>query len=1501
MNISKSIKEFYMQRKNIIINATFLVAFCAAIILFILSNINTATATTSETVTDAEYTLDKDNLELTLSVVQDGVYTIHGAGEQRNNVSIKVVPNNELVTNVTVILEDVLITTSEDKPIISFETAGSESICDYTMKVSGTCRLESTCDGADNALISVQRVNASLIQLKESAVTAENCKLSDLVYDVEMAYGASLTIGEHTTTDNTLVLVTAVGSYGAAIGSGESELEVGVSLNPGNNNVVYEPFYGLDESGNPFPNGEIKSVFDYLNEKYGTNYNNNTIIPAGKEFLVGTTVDSGDITINDNLQIYILGKGYGAGIGGGGSKSIDYPSGRAGIVTINSGTVTICMSLTGAPAIGSGRNSAGGAVNNGNKIVVNGGSLYMNARDDLYDGEMLNAAGDAVFLYVADLSAFGGFGTDWTDTIHLEDEKYDDTYDLEMTVTSTLGSGVISSLTPNYKYDGYGHNLQPFNGSYQYEEDKLYLYLPATPVSELILKNSSFIADGQVITINQDNATITPESGEVKKYITKAGKLVEVKIYDVPSIFEVKEVLVNDKSYPVSLETDSTGTYYMAAFKMPLEPTTVEVIYTGDITIEYDNGFLDTDTNDHGYVEPVRDKYVYGDTLDLEDAYAEDLIFDGWYLEGTNTRIETIRPEDILSGAILSGDVVELTAKWQVEIEYTYQAGSMNETPFGTSDKVAYGEPYSFEADSNSNPIPPTVPQYDFVGWKINGVSYIPGSGNIFSVPSITSKMTVKAEYKRNRFYIYVDKEFFEATDISLVVGSNTIDFETDEYSVDGLTYYRVLITDGSITEASLVINARYGYEISPTNWSVSIINAAASTSLWGDNQVTYTLGIGDADIFVNNNNTTFIPKGYTITLYDGIDMDNPWKVIQYKVDDVTLPLVLAELIGDDIDEMNGRYDRYHAFAGWKANTAMGEADPFVTQIDSLGNYIFVASWKMVERYPVNVTVLDAKNNELSKDVAAIPFLYDSATGKKTKLEIVEMANPKTGQLDKFVYVLPGDQVFIEFVALNDDGTFMKTPSGDYRIVNIDEGIHFADVEANPNDYLVKYSYVSDTAEDTVKKIREERQYISIPYDVQDNGIIYVTARIALTSFNIQYWDLRGYDNSANPLTYTMFDEFEFVELLAGVNWVLVIPDEDVTNYDDVTTTPIKGVKMWSKGNLVLKADWPEEYDGTYKIDIELKDENGNVEITFPFASEEYKEKESIILNVVAKPGYQLKKNSLSYKKITSDVGQLTLSPLEHYGRGESVLPQVITPVDEKNGVYVFMMPASDVVVSAEFEPIEYTIFYNGVDGTVYNNNPDSYTVEDTIILNVPLRDGFEFVQWQDEYGNVVTSISGSVGHIELTPVWKVIEEETTTEEETTEKITTEDVTTKDDTSEDVTTNKEPVEDTTTASTESTTVPIGGNTPEKNTTTAEIVPPVQDETTSEKVTEQETTTKNQYIGGGDFVDDEGNIKTGDDTNTTRLVLILVCAATMLVLLVVLKKNKDDDDKLENEE
>ena len=91
---------------------------------------------------------------------------------------------------------------------------------------------------------------------------------------------------------------------------------------------------------------------------------------------------------------------------------------------------------------------------------------------------------------------------------------------------------------------------------------------------------------------------------------------------------------------------------------------------------------------------------------------------------------------------------------------------------------------------------------------------------------------------------------------------------------------------------------------------------------------------------------------------------------------------------------------------------------------------------------------------------------------------------------------------------------------------------------------------------------------------------------------------------------------------------------------------------------------------------------------------------------------------------------------------------------------FTFTMPASNVTVTASFQPITYTITYNNVEGATFvASNPVSYTVEsEAITLNNPIKTGYTFGGWTgtdlDGITQTVTIPSGSTGDRAYTANW---------------------------------------------------------------------------------------------------------------------------------------------------
>lgn len=127
-----------------------------------------------------------------------------------------------------------------------------------------------------------------------------------------------------------------------------------------------------------------------------------------------------------------------------------------------------------------------------------------------------------------------------------------------------------------------------------------------------------------------------------------------------------------------------------------------------------------------------------------------------------------------------------------------------------------------------------------------------------------------------------------------------------------------------------------------------------------------------------------------------------------------------------------------------------------------------------------------------------------------------------------------------------------------------------------------------------------------------------------------------------------------------------------------------------------------------------------------------------VTLTITPSKGYQLKSGTLKYT----------------YNDGEDH----VVAINEETKT--FEMPAYTIHLTAEFEPITYTISYYGLEGANLSGmNPETYTVEtDAFTLINPTKDNSEFAGWTGtELNSASTSVTinkGSTGNREYTATW---------------------------------------------------------------------------------------------------------------------------------------------------
>lgn len=232
-----------------------------------------------------------------------------------------------------------------------------------------------------------------------------------------------------------------------------------------------------------------------------------------------------------------------------------------------------------------------------------------------------------------------------------------------------------------------------------------------------------------------------------------------------------------------------------------------------------------------------------------------------------------------------------------------------------------------------------------------------------------------------------------------------------------------------------------------------------------------------------------------------------------------------------------------------------------------------------------------------------------------------------------------------------------------------------------------------------------------------------ISAVFEVVDYTITYINV-GNNDHGNPTIYNV----------TTPSFILNSPTKDDYNFDgwtDENGNSITEIVQGTTGNLVLVGNWsPKVIYNDYRITINRGITHGTVTCTHTTANEN----ELIGVDVVPDNGYRLK--NLKYI-VVADLNDITmLAEAESY-TGNKV---------------EFYMPAEDIIITAEFEPIEYRIVYVDVDNS---NNKNTYTVEDEFLFNVPEKEGYVFDKWYNIDAEEITGINlGTTGNKIIIATW---------------------------------------------------------------------------------------------------------------------------------------------------
>ena len=235
-------------------------------------------------------------------------------------------------------------------------------------------------------------------------------------------------------------------------------------------------------------------------------------------------------------------------------------------------------------------------------------------------------------------------------------------------------------------------------------------------------------------------------------------------------------------------------------------------------------------------------------------------------------------------------------------------------------------------------------------------------------------------------------------------------------------------------------------------------------------------------------------------------------------------------------------------------------------------------------------------------------------------------------------------------------------------------------------------------------------------FTTMPTGNITVYANWTRNTYDISLDENGGSELSQTTFTYGFGDELDLPKpSLIGFSFVgWKASDTDVV-YNNGNIMPAK--------NLSLIAQWEEKsYPVVYYI-FEKDLDNPNV---LP-QTRGYKFGEVVTAAEIPNPGYIFN------------------------GWFDSVTKEAFT--------FGFEMPdtSEPYVIFGKWTAIIYTVTYNLNDGINSPNNPQEFTVEDSIPLEAPNREGFDFEGWDSE-SVTVSNVGGTVSNLELTARWTLKE-----------------------------------------------------------------------------------------------------------------------------------------------
>ena len=476
--------------------------------------------------------------------------------------------------------------------------------------------------------------------------------------------------------------------------------------------------------------------------------------------------------------------------------------------------------------------------------------------------------------------------------------------------------------------------------------------------------------------------------------------------------------------------------------------------------------------------------------------------------------------------------------------------------------------------------------------------------------------------------------------------------------------------------------------------------------------------------------------------------------------------------IDDEITLINPTKTDY-VFLGWTGSNGETPEKNIKIEKGTTGDLSYVANWKIIElNYKVNhyTQNIDGTYNDEPDDI------YEDIVVIHTK--VIPEVKSYTG------FTSPTEKE----VAIETEGqeiNYYYTRNSYTLTIVKGEGI--ASVSAKS-----KYLYEEEIVPNVTYKAGYHKAVWSIDNFVgsmMPANDLTVSVQASPIQYSITYYLNGGTDNGANPTTY----------IVKSPDIYLEAPTKEGYQFDGWETNNPGGAIIYSgtTGNLTFTAKWhqaggiimPSKCDytvehykqtiaGTYPlvptetesfIAVEGSEVEPMVKSYEGYKSPDIQKVQITVENQVIKYYYQRQSYTVTINKgdgIKTVTGEGTYVYQDKVKLSAETEKEDAVVIWTCGGVIqdtVFNMPAYDMVIncSTTNELNRYYITYD-LDGGYAEGNPDSFTIEDEFTLNNPIRNGYTFIGWGTDDGEVkmiVTVPKGTNKDLHFKANWKRIEE----------------------------------------------------------------------------------------------------------------------------------------------